>query len=569
MSPRRILPGRVDRETKHPADAGARDLTPLLLSPGLPPAEAERLLAPFGFENLRLADSNLQEMAGEPRARGFLAAILEELLDSVSSTADPDLALNRWEEFLREGPNRAQLFEYLGGVPRLLNFLSSIFGNSPALAQTLVRDPMLIYWLVDEQVLKRRPSRQALARGLESMLRNLDEPELKLAQLRRFRRREVLRIGGRDLLHLSGVPETTAALSDLAGVLIQAAFGIVQAEMYRQFGVPMHRDRRGRLVETGFAVIGMGKLGGGELNFSSDVDLIYVYAADEDSADELREPERDGHRASSIPNEEFFERLSRSLTQALEDVTQEGHVLRVDLRLRPEGNVGRLARPLVSFREYYRRRGQDWERLALLKAWPIAGDRAVGKSFLRIIEPFTFPRLDPNAAGALFKEVGEIKDLIDRKIAARGETERNVKLGMGGIREIEFLVQAVQVACGERLKDTRDRTTLGALVRLCHRGLLSAEETQTLREAYLFLRDVEHKLQMVNDLQTHALPQTRQELARCAIRLGYSLEDRGGLAERFSADHYHHTTEVHRLFDGFFRDRSSNLWQSVQLVLSS
>ncbi len=531
---------------------------PLLLASGLTAEDVAKLLKPYGFEDGKRADANIQVMAGEPRSRELLAKILGELLAAVSRTADPDQALNHWERFLQAGVNRIQLFGYLGDSPRMLHLLSTIFGNSASLAQTLIRDPLLVYWLAEEQVLTRRPSRSALERALRAIMENLTSVELKLEALRRFKRREMLRIGVRDLLRLADVPEATAALSDLASVLIQAAYETVESNLQQQYGTPMHRDRNGKPAQTGFAVVAMGKLGGGELNFSSDVDLIYVYASD-DGATQLTRPQ--GSKATqplprSIPNEEYFEYLARDLTKALTDVTQEGYVFRVDLRLRAEGSVGRLARPLAAYERYYRTRGQGWERLALLKAWPVAGERAVGQAFLRLVKPFIFGwqdgRMGSSAAADVIEQVKAIKGMIDDKMATRGHERRNVKLGIGGIREVEFIVQAIQVLCGGRLAGIRDRSTMGTLARFRRYGLLSAGEQSVLAQGYLFLRDVEHKLQMVHDLQTHALPEAPDELARCAIRLGYSPGDRQVAMKRFVADYRRHTALVHRIFRKLF-----------------
>jgi glutamate-ammonia-ligase adenylyltransferase len=529
----------------------------------------DRFLTPYGFADIKRADANLQAMAGEPRSRQLLASILAEILATVAQAADPDQALNHWEQFLQDGVNRTQLFDYLRQVPRILHLLCTIFGNSPSLAQTLIRDPMLVYWLAEEQVLTRRPSRAMLDRALRTMLENVEAMELKLDALRRFRRREMLRIGVRDLLRLSDVPQTTAALSDLAGALIQAAYEIVTAELRRQYGIPAHRDRRRTVVETGFAVMAMGKLGGGELNFSSDVDLIYIYATDDG---ETGPGPRSGKTTvppgvRSIPNEEYFEYLARDLTRALADVTHEGSVFRVDLRLRAEGSVGRLARPLASYQQYYNTRGQGWERLALLKAWPVAGDLSVGRAFLRMVQPFVFAAQKGGAKGALFGEVRAIKEMINGKVANRGETTRNVKLGTGGIREIEFIVQAIQVACGRRLAGIRDRNTLTALARFQRHGLLSSREAERLTKAYRFLRDVEHKLQMVHDLQTHALPETTEEIMRCAVRLGYSPRDRHAAGQRFLAEHQRHTKHVNRIFRGLFYSTRSRLLNAVRKAM--
>jgi [glutamine synthetase] adenylyltransferase / [glutamine synthetase]-adenylyl-L-tyrosine phosphorylase len=524
------------------------DPTPLLLAPGLEREAVAALLKPYGFIDDLRADANIQAMAGDPRARKVLAELLYDLLDAVANTADPDQALNHWERFLQTAGNRIQLFQYLTSARRMLHVLCTLFGNSPYLAQTLIRDPLLVYWLAEEQVLTRRPSRLELQRALHGMLANVAALELKLDALRRFKRREMLRIGVRDLLRLGSVPDTTAALSDLASVTIQAAYEMVEGQLHQRYGKPMHRDRTGKSVHTGFAIIGMGKLGGGELNYSSDVDLVYIYASDEGQTHPLK-----GQRQSkSIPNEEYFEYLARDLTKALTEHTQEGMVFRVDLRLRPEGTVGSLAGSLARYQQYYRTRGQGWERQAMLKAWPIAGDVGVGKAFLKMIRPFVFdsPK-ESDHRSDIIEQVKRIKSLIDEKMADRGHERRNVKLGIGGIREIEFFVQAVQRLYGARLRPILDRNTLGALDRFKRQGLLSEMEWAGLTNAYIFLRDVEHKLQMVHDLQTHALPDSPDELTRCAIRLGYPPEDRQEAMTAFLKDHQSHTALVNGFFKSF------------------
>ena len=236
------------------------------------------ILAAYGVTDIGQADHNLQSMAGEPHERHQLAAILPILMESVACTADPDQALNHWERLL-ETVTRSTFLDYLRSSPRMLDLLSTIFGNSDSLAFTILRETMLVYWLAEEDVLSKSSTRDGLERALEKQLARLTVTELKLVVLRRFRRREMLRIGVRDLLRLADVRETTAALSDLAALLIHAAYEIIDADLRRQYGRPMHKNRQGKWVETGFAVIGMGKLGGHELNYSSDVDLIYVYGS--------------------------------------------------------------------------------------------------------------------------------------------------------------------------------------------------------------------------------------------------------------------------------------------------
>jgi glutamate-ammonia-ligase adenylyltransferase len=436
----------------------------------------------------------------------------------------------------------------------MLGLLCTIFGNSDSLAFALIRDPMLVYWLAEEDVLTTAPTRDGMVAALRQSLGTLKATELKLDVLRRVRRREMLRIGVRDLLRLASVEETVGSLSDLASVLIHAAYEIVEKDLKAQHGTPMHQRPDGTWVETGFVVMGMGKLGAHELNYSSDVDLIYVYASAEGSTRKGK-----GNRQAGIEllsNEEYFEMLARALTKALAEQTREGAVFRVDLRLRAEGTVGQLARSVEAYAKYYAQRGQVWERLALLKAWPVAGSPSVGQAFLKMAEGFVF-QTDPGPltrerALAVIRDVRSVKEMIDEKIAVRGHQHRNVKLGTGGIREIEFLVQTIQVLIGSALPDIVDRKTVGALDRLCRHRFLNEDEQQQLTEAYWFLRDVEHKLQMMHDLQTHALPDDREELQRCAIRMGYFGESRQTAMEQFLADRKRYTAIVHHTFRSLF-----------------
>ena len=531
------------------------DPRPLLLATEREPEQVLALLSAYGLRDGDQADRNLQAMAGEPHERRQLAEILPLLMDATSRTADPDQALNHWERLLSV-VSRSSLIEYLRSSPRMLDLLCTIFGNSDALAFTIIRDPMLVYWLAEDDVLSKPPTRKGIEDALRKQLDCLAARDMKLDVLRRFRRRQMLRIGVRDLLRLADVPETTSSLSDLAGLLIHAAYEIVDEDLRQQYGIPMHRNRQGKWVETGFAVMGMGKLGGHELNYSSDVDLIYVYASHEGETRAPRGQSDSRPAAVGISNEEYFEILSRELTRALVEQTREGYVFRVDLRLRAEGTVGQLARSLADYQQYYATRGVVWERLALLKAWPVGGSIEVGKAFLKSIKPFIFGTTTQklNLAGALsvVEDVRSVKEMIDAKMADRGHQRRNVKLGTGGIREIEFLVQTVQVLAGRKVPALLDRSTLGSLKRFAAKKLISAGELEALTAAYVFLRDIEHKLQMVHDLQTHALPDESEELERCAIRAGYESGDRVAGLKRFQADHATHTAVVHGQFRSFF-----------------
>jgi len=555
--------------------AAQPDPTPILLALGLEPAKLEATLQSYGLHRIQDADANLQSMAGDPHQRRQLADILPALLEAIGRTADPDQALNHWERWLASGVSRSAVLEYLRSAPRMLDLVCAIFGNSDSLAFTLVRDPLLLYWLAQQNVLSTAPTRAGMERTIRQSLDGVTATEPMLDVLRRFRRREMLRIGVRDLLRLADVVETTASLSDLASVVIDAAYRIVDSDLRARHGIPMHQNRQGRWVKTGFTVIAMGKLGGHELNYSSDVDVLYVCESHEGetrpAASGRAKAKRPAQRGLS--NEEYFEILAQELTKALTAQTHEGYVYRVDLRLRAEGSVGQLTRSLDQYAKYYRTRGQVWERLALLKAWPIAGSKEVGRSFIKMVRPFVLApsskQPDVEQGLAIVEEVRSVKERIDAKMAERGHEQRNVKLGVGGIREIEFLVQTIQVLAGRQLPGILGRGTLGSLVRLQKAGILSKKQQADLTRAYQFLRDVEHKLQMVHDLQTHALPDQQKELERCAIRMGYDRADRPIALKQFQADLAAHTTLVHDIFRSFFETpKTSKLFKATLRAIS-
>ena len=517
------------------------DPSPLLLSVHLKLEEVSQILEPYGFQNPTKADANLQAMAGAPLERQALSQILGELLVAVGQSADPDQALNEWERYLQTGINRAQLFQFLAQAPRLLHYICTIFGNSPAMAQTLIRDPLLVYWLGEESTIARAPNQSHFSHLLNDSLSTFKTSDLKFDALRRFVRREMLRIGTRDLLRKASVIETVASLSDLASVVIQSAYKMVDHELRQRHGTPMHRDRRGKEKETGFVILGMGKLGGGELNYSSDVDLIYLYESSEGET-------RANKGQLSVSNEAYFESLARRLTSALADATHEGSVFRVDLRLRPEGSVGPLARSIDEAHRYFESRGRGWERLAFIKASPIAGEKRVGQIFLRRLRLFIHGAREHSPEQVL-ETIRSLKVQIKSKMTRRGENDRHVKLGVGGIREIEFIVQALQLLHVHKFPQVMERNTLRALSALTSVKALPKRTAKQLHDSYVFLRDVEHKLQMENELQTHLIPLNITDVAKCAVRLGYA---KGSTPQEtampFMNDYRQHCSNVHGIY---------------------
>jgi glutamate-ammonia-ligase adenylyltransferase len=492
----------------------------LLLAPRLDRQQVSSLLSPYGFVDPVKADANLQAMAAEPDERQLLADILEELLHCASESADPDRCLTYLERFATASINKTRLFTHLKESPETIELLAKTLGGSPYMAEILIRDPHHFYWLIDPQILRSVRKKRSIERELIQTLRVLEHEQQQLNYLRFFKRRETLHIGVRDLLRLCSVEDTLTALSILAEALITAAHWICASALRKECGIP-------REAFTAFTILAMGKLGGSELNFSSDVDLMFVYGSEHEEA-------------SSIAAPDYFRRLCQKVTAALNDFTGEGYVYRVDLRLRPEGQGSKIAYSLDEYKRYYDSRLRTWERLALLKAWPVAGSRELGRTFLALAGDYIYTL--PFSAKSL-EDVRDMKRQIDQQMAFRRQLDRNVKLGTGGIREVELIAQTLQIAFGKQFTELRGRNTLGALRALCTRAVISSEECGNLSNAYLFLRDVENKLQMVNDAQTHSLPGTQEELTACARLLGYST------SQTFLSDYQHHTGHVNRIFE--------------------
>ena len=325
-----------------------------------------------------------------------------------------------------------------------------------------------------------------------------DESALRAA-LRRLRQRVMLRVLARDLGGIAGLDEVCGAMSALAEVSIATALEALQPALEEELGVPFAAGGRQTLL-----VVGMGKLGGGELNVSSDVDLVFVYP---------EEGETRGRR--SVSNHEFFDRLGRRLIKALDETTDEGRVFRVDMRLRPWGDAGPLATSFDALEHYLVTQGREWERYAWIKARALTGDQAGALS--AIVRPFVFRKyLDYGA----FAAVRELHAQI-RAEGARREMSDHIKLGPGGIREIEFIAQAFQLIRGGRDPSLQLRPTMGVFALLAQKGLLPPQTATELTEAYVFLRRLEHRLQYLEDAQTHKLPASEEDCALVAQAMGF------------------------------------------------
>ena len=492
-------------------------------------AELKRL----GFADPRAALVNLHALTPEPRDAELLTPLLPRLLRALAESPDPDMALNNLERLAAQG-DRVALFRLLGAHPGALHLMARLGGTSQFLADTLRRHPTLFPWLLEGQTMRQWHGDE-LAAALEQTTSAFERLDARWNALRRFKYRQLLRIGSRDLLGDADLTVTTEELSRLADVCLEATWRWAEERLRERFGVPQGPDG----APTGLAVIGMGKLGGDELNYSSDIDLVFVYGEDGETS---------GGSEGRLPSGDYFAAVARDIVAALESVTEEGYAFRVDLRLRPEGRMGGIILSLDGYQTYLTERAELWERQALIKARFSAGDAQVADRFFELIRPFVFrPGLDPDIVAA----VRGMKRQIDRSLSGKGVERRHVKLGRGGIREVEFLVQALQLLYSGDDPWLRERNSLRAIFRLTERGYLSQSLGRFLGDALVFLRTVEHRLQIVDEFQTHTLPEDPVALGRLARRLGSTLPP-AAARRAFEAEYRRVTDGVHQAFADFF-----------------
>jgi glutamate-ammonia-ligase adenylyltransferase len=428
-------------------------------------------------------------------------------------------AANRWHSFL-EAARKAR-----ARVPADAAFQACscrVFAASDFVADTCTRRPQLLTELLDCGELLADSWPQVLGQRVAARIDAChDEHQLKKV-LRRVRQREILRIAWRDLAGWAALPETLEDLSELADACIVAALSKLAAWQAAETPAPLGEDGR----PAPLLVLAMGKLGAGELNFSSDVDLIFTYP-DADSA-----PQR-----GALSPEQYFTRLGQALINALSDTDHDGFVFRVDMRLRPYGNAGALACSFEAMEEYYQSQGREWERYAMIKARPLGGDAASRSAITELLRPFVYRRyLDFHA----FESLRDLKTQIQREVERKGQQD-NIKLGPGGIREIEFVAQAFQLVRGGREPRLRQRGVIEVLDTLAELQLLPRAVVADLLAAYGFLRRVENRLQAIRDQQTHHLPEGELDRARLALAMNYPDWDRF----RAALDQHRQRVETH------------------------
>lgn len=428
----------------------------------------------------------------------------------------------------------------LAGLPwqlpagqRCLAAAPRVFALSDFVAHTCLTRPELLGDLIASGDLENPLDPDALTIRLHHAIAAADLTSLKQV-LRQTRLRESVRVAWRDLVGQTDLAGVMADLSIGADVLISEALSWLERAAAERYGRPLD-ERSGQTI--GLIVLGLGKLGGSELNFSSDVDLVFAYP----EAGNTTGPH-------AIDNHTFFTGIGRQLIEVLGSRTADGHVFRVDMRLRPDGESGALALSFDAMEQYYQLHGREWERYALQKARVVAGDQATGERLLDRLRPFVYRRyLDYSAIDAM----RDMKALINRELH-RKDMMNHIKLGVGGIREIEFIVQVLQLIRGGRKPALQTRSLLSAIQYLTQGGYLTTAIGETLHAAYVFLRNTENRLQMIDDRQTHKLPQDANNRLRLATAMGYDDWD------SFVADLDRHRHDVHAHFRQLFKSSADH-----------
>ena len=458
-----------------------------------------------------------------------LAALGPHLPPAVQNRFDLLLASSPAPEqglhyFMRLREQHPAAFDRLTRSALGLRHLVAVFTYSTFLSEEILEHPEWAEQLLDPMDLQRVATAEDLRARLETLLPpGLPTP----VDLAKFRRRQILRIMIRDVLGLGTLPEITGELTAVADVIV----GVAYERIYRDL-VIRHGSPRSEGAEAHFAVIALGKMGGEELNYSSDIDLMFLYSDNGQTTGPL-----------SITNKEFFKRASNQLTSLLSAYSAEGMCYRVDLRLRPDGSLGEVCISQEGARNYYEKRARDWELQMLIKARVAAGDPATGRALLDFVEPRIYSTsLDFSA----IEELSATRERLNEKLAIHQAKRRgiDVKLERGGIRDIEFLVQCLQRLHGGADPWVRHGGTMLALARLQDKGFLTGAEYGRLASAYQFLRHLEHRLQFDEDRQTHRLPEGPAELELIARRMP------GGLsAESLLRELHRHFAQVLEMYD--------------------
>jgi [glutamine synthetase] adenylyltransferase / [glutamine synthetase]-adenylyl-L-tyrosine phosphorylase len=470
------------------------------------------------FAPLQFLEGIRESGSLERLEKSLAPSLLLPLASLLAQSPDPQGALRQLDRYVEAGS--ADILEDLARHPSALIYLVAIFGYSEFLAEAILADPSLVIQFARDRHLTKLKSNDELMQDYARY--SVTSPDLWLSsQLARFKRRNVLRIALKDVLGLSTLGETTLELATLADVILNHSLAYCDRELEKRYGLPQYRDRQSRIVRSGFSILSLGKLGGNELNYSPDIDLLFIYARDGETSG-------GSETASVISNKEYFVRLSEAVNRTISQSTPHGEVYRVDLGKRPEGEEGSFTISVNSALEYYDRRARDWELQMLIKARHSAGDARVSREFLHGVEPFVY-RSTGAAKGAASRF--DEREKLPEEGNDGTDSGLDVKFHPGGLRDIESLTQTLQRIHGANDFWVRSGGTLLALRKLHEKGHLADTDFARLTSAYEFLRKVEHRIQLEAGPHPNRLPAGGQALDRLARRVNNELALAGDAGE--------------------------------------
>ena len=529
----------------------ARPEVDLILAPDPEPETIRQVLGRYPFKDVTGAYRNLLQLSEEtvpflstPRCRHFLARIAPELLQALAATPDPDMALVNLTKVTDTLGAKGVLWELFSFNPPSLRLYVDLCAWSQYLSEILMQNPGMIDELMDSLVLNQPKTRTELAAELAELCRGAEDLD---PILHSFQSSELLRIGVRDILGKDTLAETTGALSDLAEVILERVTEAEFPKMVERFGLPILAEGPRAGSESRLAILALGKFGGRELSYQSDLDVIFIYEGDGQTDARALPSRRHGrrsppaHRPESTLNVHFYAALAQRIIKATSQLGPHGRLYQVDPRLRPTGRSGSLVLPLNEFRRYYQSgSAQLWERQALTKARVVFGPPDVAAALEQAVEEAAY--------GAAWQPsmADEILDMRKRLEASRGE--KNLKRGFGGLVDIEFLVQLLQLKYGGTHPELRVANTLQALGALHAARIVDDRHAEELRQSYAFLRLVESRLRIVHNVSQDDLPDDPGDLDRLARRLNYEDTPSRSAVDAFLVDCALHTTRTREIF---------------------
>jgi glutamate-ammonia-ligase adenylyltransferase len=493
----------------------------------------EQVLERISFQNSKnalrflkiLRDGSKFSHPSEKSINNFYK-VLPKILDKCDEVPMPNSAVENLVKFIESSKARESFLGLFSENEKFLELLLKIFGSSDLISDILIKQPGLIDVIKDAESIYRFKNKINLHKEISQILANCNDFQEKKNILRWFKQGEELRIGVRYIIGEADIEGTLEDLSSLAETHIENAYQIAFTELRIQYGVE-------KITPDSFAIIGMGKLGGGEINFKSDLDLIFIY---ESSKNDSLFPENVVL---------FYTKISQLLHELTSQVTSFGYSYKIDSDLRPEGKSGLMVNSIKSYDDYYNRRARTWEQQAMVRARFIAGNAQTGQNFLNMVKRFTYrSKLEYES----IIEISRSRESIEKNLARESSQGKNVKLGYGGLADIEFAVQILQMKHGGKNSRLRETNTLSAVAQLDALGIIDHKDSENIKKHYLFLRNLECALRIQNLTLMSHLPKEQEKLLMLAKFLNYSGENVINIVEKFMSDYTQTTNEIRAFY---------------------